>query len=154
MRRIWVLLAMVLVVVLIGMALTKPDDVAHFAEMKRVARSEVGRQLAASQLTEEYAAMLSVVVMGKVNSYVDRHLTVYDYFFFTLGTMRHQGMSVPATLGTFNKVFFIVDEDEVRKAAAQKFKIPQVDIKNKEDMKKLKDMKDLKDLKDYEDMNE
>ena len=105
MRRVLILLGMVLFLLLIVMALTKTDESEHFAKMRTVALSEVGRQIAAYDLPEETSAILTTTVMGKVNNYVAGHLTVHDCLFFTLGTMRHQGMSVPATLGVFKKVF-------------------------------------------------
>ena len=139
---------MVFVVVLIVGAITKTDDAEHYMKVKRVARSEVGRRMAERQLPAEYASMVTIQVMDKVNNYVDRHLTVRDCIFFTLGTMRHQGMTVPATLGIFNKVYLIVSEDDIRTAAAHRFKIPDVDIKNKEDIMKLKNLKNLKVFSD------
>ena len=148
MRRVWILLGMVLVVVLIAGAITKTDGAEHYMQVKMVARSEVSRRMAERQLPAEFASMVSYQVMDKVNNYVDRHLTVRDCIFFTLGTMRYQNMSIPATLGIFNKVFLIVSEDDIRTAAAQRFKIPDVDIKNKEDMMKLKNLKNLKVFSD------
>ena len=133
MRKIWILLGMILVVVLIVMALTKPDTIEHFIEVKRVARTELSHQLSDSIMLGEHATVVSVEVMGKVNAYVDSHMKVYDCVFFTLGMMRYQKMSVPTTLGVFDKVFFIVDEDKVRKAVSNKIKIPKVDI---EELKK------------------
>jgi len=136
MRKVLVFGGMVFVVVLIAMALTKPDDIQHYTKVKAIARSELSRQLADSLKLEEYAAAVSVVVMGKVNTYVDSHLRVRDCVFFTLGIMNYQGMSVPATLGVFNHVLFIVDEDKVRKAVTKKVKIPKIDI---EELKELKE---------------
>ena len=148
MRRVWILLGMVLVVVLIIGAFTKTDEAAHYMKVKMVARSEVGRRMAERQLPEEYASMVTIQVMDKVNNYVDNHLTVRDCIFFTLCTMSHKGMTIPATLGIFNKVILIVSEDDVRTAAAQRFKVPDVDIKNKEDMMKLKNLKNFKVFSD------
>ena len=148
MRRVWILLGMVFVVVLIVGAITKTDGAEHYMKVKMVARSEVSRRMDERQLPAEFASMVSYQVMDKVNNYVDRHLTVRDCIFFTLGTMRHQGMTVPATLGIFNKVLLIVSEDDIRTAAAHRFKIPDVDIKNKEDMMKLKNLKNLKVFSD------
>ena len=128
MRKVLVFWGMVFVVVLIAMALTKPDDIQHYTKVKAIARSELSRQLADSLKLEEYAAAVSVVVMGKVNTYVDRPLKVRDCVFFTLGIINYQVMSVATTLGVFNHVLFIMDENKVRKEVTKKVKITKNDI--------------------------
>ena len=123
MRKVIFFLVMALVVVLTAMALTKPDDQAHYALVKAIVRSEVSHHLANNKLVKEYGNVISYEALGKANDYVDRRLKIHDFVCFTLGTVRHQNMSVPITLGIFNHVIFIADEDEIKKAIVKKMSI-------------------------------
>ena len=123
MRKVIIFLVMALVVVLTAMALTKPDDQAHYALVKAIVRSEVSHHLANSKLVKEYGNVVSYEALGRVNNYVDSHLKIHDFVCFTLGTAQHQKMTVPVTLGIFHRVILIGDEDEIKKAIAKKVNI-------------------------------
>lgn len=123
MRKVIVFLVMGLFVVLIAMALTKPNNSEHYVLVKAMVRDEVSHQLANNKLMKEYGEIISYEALGRANSYVDNRLEVHDFVFFTLGTVRHQGMSAPITLGVFKKVIFIGDEEEIKKAIAKKMQI-------------------------------
>ena len=42
-----------------------------------------------------------------------------DYFFINVGTVNHHGTAYPVTIGAFNKVFLLVDEEQVKQVIRQ-----------------------------------
>ena len=123
MRKVIISIVMAAAILMIVMALTKPDDDAHYALVKAIVRSEVSNQLGNNKLVEEYGNVVLYEALGKANDYVDHRLRIRNFICFTLGTVRHQDMTVPITLGIFNHVILIGDEDEIKKAIVKKMSI-------------------------------
>ena len=54
------------------------------------------------------------VAMNTAGLYLQRHMTVDDYFFVTVGMLNHRGTNMPMTLGIMGKVFVLMNEEQVR----------------------------------------
>jgi hypothetical protein len=117
-KKLFVLLGLVVIVALVAMTFTKPDRQAHFNAVARLAQNMVDKELSniPLPLPDEVVNIGSETAMGAANMYLLSNLMVNDYFFVNVGTVNHHGTAYPVTVGVFNKVFLLVDEEQVRQA--------------------------------------
>jgi hypothetical protein len=117
-KKLFVLLGLVIIVALVAMTFTKPDRQAHFNAVSQLTQNMVDKELSniPDILPDEIVNIGSETAMGVANMYLLNNLMVNDYFFINVGTVNHHGTAYPVTVGVFNKVFLLVDEEQVRKA--------------------------------------
>ena len=117
-KKLFVLLVLVIIVALVAMKFTKPDREAHFNAVAQLTQNMVDKELSniPIPLPEEIVNIGSETAMGVANMYLLSNLMVNDYFFINVGTVNHHGTAYPVTIGAFNKVFLLVDEEQVRQA--------------------------------------
>ena len=120
-KKLFVLLGLVVIVALVAMTFTKPDRQAHFNAVAQLAQNMVDKELSniPLPLPDEVVNFGSETAMGAANMYLLSNLMVNDYFFVNVGTVNHHGTAYPVTIGAFNKVFLLVDEEQVKQVIRQ-----------------------------------
>ena len=120
-KKLFVLLGLVVIVALVAMTFTKPDRQAHFNAVAQLAQNVVDKELSniPLPLPDEVVNFGSETAMGAANMYLLSNLMVNDYFFVNVGTVNHHGTAYPVTIGAFNKVFLLVDEEQVKQVIRQ-----------------------------------
>lgn len=113
-KKVFVLLTLVVLILIVAMALTKPDPMLHQEAVRQMAMNIVNTELTRAQLPEEYAVNANSEAMNKVNSYLQGRMEVDDYVVVSVGRIQYHGKAYPITLGTFGKVFVLTDEEQVR----------------------------------------
>ena len=116
MKKILVLLGLVIVLLLVVSTFTKPTREAHFEAVSQLASNVVDNERNNYPLPEEVVNLGTQTAMGVANTYLRTNLMVNDYFFLNVGTVNRHGTAYPITIGAFNKVFLLVDEEQVRQA--------------------------------------
>ena len=117
-KKLFVLLGLVVIVAVVALTFTKPARPAHFTAVAQLAQNMVDKELSniPLPLPDEVVNFGSETAMGAANMYLLSNLMVNDYFFINVGTVNHHGTAYPVTVGVFNKVFLLVDEEQVRQA--------------------------------------
>ena len=120
-KKLFVLLVLVIIVALVAMKFTKPDREAHFNAVAQLTQNMVDKELSniPIPLPEEIVNIGPETAMGVANMYLLSNLMVNDYFFINVGTVNHHGTAYPVTIGAFNKVFLLVDEEQVKQVIRQ-----------------------------------
>jgi hypothetical protein len=120
-KKLFVLLVLVIIVALVAMKFTKPDREAHFNAVAQLTQNMVDKELSniPIPLPEEIVNIGSETAMGVANMYLLSNLMVNDYFFINVGTVNHHGTAYPVTICAFNKVFLLVDEEQVKQVIRQ-----------------------------------
>lgn len=114
MKKVLLFLTFAVIILMIVMALMKPDSTAHYDEVRRFVMNVVNTEMAQKQLPEEYAMQATMEASDKVNSYLRSRMRVDDYVIASVAMMRHQGGMYPVAVGIFGKVYVLVGEDQVR----------------------------------------
>lgn len=119
-KKIFVFLTFVVIIMLVAMALTKPEAWEHYGEVRsmamKVASQEAAKLQLPVELPEEYAKVGEEVVMDAAGSFIQNNMTVDDYGVLSVGVVNFRGQSLPITVGAFGKVFVLVDEEDIRRA--------------------------------------
>ena len=114
-KKILVLLPLVVLFLSFVLLFTKPAPIDHINNVKNTVMNVVHQELMRRQLPEEYAVQASMEADEKVNSYLQTHLEVKDYFVVNVGLLTHHGNTYPITIGTLGKVHVLIDEAQARK---------------------------------------
>lgn len=115
-KKLLVLLGLLIIVALGAMTFMKPDREAHFNAVAQLTQSMVDKELNNIPLPKEVVNLGSETAMGVANMYLLNNLMVNDYFFINVGTVNRHGTAYPITIGAFNKVFLLVDEEDIKQA--------------------------------------
>ena len=113
-KKVLMSLTLVVIILVVVMAMSKPDSTAHYDEVKRFAMKVVDTEMNKKQIPEEYAMQATMEASDKVNSYLRSRMTVEDYAIASVALMKHQGSTYPIAIGAFGKVNILVGEDQVR----------------------------------------
>ena len=101
------------------MALTKPEPWEHQAAVRelaiRVASQEAAKLQLPEELPAEYVKLGEDMVMDAAGSFVQSNVQVDDYGVLSVGMVSFRGQTIPVTVGTFGKVFVLVDEEDVKR---------------------------------------
>lgn len=123
-KKIFVFLTFVVIIVLVVMALTKPEPWEHQAAVRELAMKVVSQEVASVQLPKEMPAEFAEQVtekgldmaMNAAGSFLQSNMQVEDYLVLSVGWVSYHGQTLPITVGTFGRVFVLADENDVRNA--------------------------------------
>ena len=121
-KKIFVFLTFVVIIVLVVMALTKPEPWEHQAAVRELAMRVVSQGMAdvrmPVQLPEEYAKIgteiATDIAMDAAGNFLQTNMQVDDYLVVSVGWVNYHGQNLPVTVGTFGRVFVLVDEEDVK----------------------------------------
>lgn len=114
-RKVLFIFAIVVVIVLATLAMTKPDRAAHYEAVKAMALKTVDHELSKNPQTAEYAAIGTAKALNMIDEYLQRNLLVYEHTFYSSGVLIYNDRFIPISVGVFNKVYLTVGEEDVKR---------------------------------------
>ena len=114
-RRILLGVAIIVVIVMAALAMTKPDKVAHYEAVKAMALKAVDHELSNNPETAEYAALGTVAALNKIDEYLQRNLLVSEHTFYNSAVLIYNDKFIPISVGVFNQVYLTLDEEDIRR---------------------------------------
>ena len=99
--------------VIIGVVLmaTRPDREAHKEALKSVASAVVNAEMDQSGIEETIASIGTMLGISAIDVYLSTNLVVRDHTFYNVGTINYEGLPRMVSVGLFNHVFTISEED-------------------------------------------
>ena len=130
-KKVFIFLTFAVLVLLVVMALTKPEPWLHQAEVRKLAQSVASQKMSNIKLPEEYAEYLpeeyanmelpeeyaqlgTDMITNAAGSFLQSNMRVDDYVVLSVGMVDFHGQTLPVTIGAFGKVFVLADEEDVR----------------------------------------
>ena len=104
------------VLVVLGLALiaTCPNRDAHREAVKSVLSAAINAEMDQSGIEETTAAIGTMLAVSAIDSYLNANLVVRDRTFYNVGVVSYEGEFHMISVGVFNHVFTI-SEDDARK---------------------------------------
>lgn len=121
-RRILLGVAIIVVIVMAALAMTKPDRVSHYEAVKTMALKAVDHELSNNPETAEYAALGTVTALNMIDEYLKRNLLVYEHTFYNSGVLIYNDNFIPISVGVFNHVYLTFDEEDMKRV----IKMPEI----------------------------
>jgi hypothetical protein len=129
-KYIFLGIALILVIVLVTLAMTKPDRAAHYDAVKGLALKTVDHELSSNPLTAEYTAVGNMVALNFIDEYLKRNLLLREHTFYTSGVLMYNDMFIPISIGVFGQVYLTVDENDLKQVVAMPEMQQILDLKN------------------------
>ena len=101
------------VLVVLGLALiaTCPNRDAHREAVKSVLSAAINAEMDQSGIEETTAAIGAMLAVSAIDSYLNSHLVVRDRTFYNVGVVSYEGEFHMISVGVFNHVFTISEDD-------------------------------------------
>ena len=122
--------AIVAIIVMITLAMTKPDRPAHYDAVKGLALKTVDHELTSNPVTAEYAALGTMVALNMIDEYLQRNLIIREHTFYTSGVLVYKEWFIPVSIGVMGKVYLTVDEDDLKRVIEKPEVKQMLDLKN------------------------
>ena len=101
------------VLVVLGVALiaTCPNRDAHREAVKSVLSAAINAEMDQSGIEETTAAIGTMLAVSAIDSYLNSNLVVRDRTFYNVGVVSYEGEFHMISVGVFNHVFTISEDD-------------------------------------------
>jgi hypothetical protein len=111
------------ILVVLGLALiaTCPDRDAHREAVKSVLSAAINAEMDQSNINETMAAISTMFAVSAIDSYLSSNLVVRDRTFYNVGVVSYEGDFHMVSVGVFNHVFTI-SEDDARQFVKERLK--------------------------------
>lgn len=114
MKKIFLAIALAVVVVLVAAAMTTPDYKAHYAAVKGTALHVIDHEVNANPWTALFGPMVTMGALDVVDAYLKKNLLFYDHTFYTTGVLIYKDQFIPVSVGAFGHVHMLVSEDDIK----------------------------------------
>lgn len=114
MKKFFYTLLVLLAIALVGVV-TCPDKEAHSAAMMNLINVGLSSEMSKSDMDENIALFTATLGSGLFELIINKTLVVDNYFVFSKGRLVYDGESTTVSLGVFNHVFTMSEEEFLRR---------------------------------------
>ena len=128
--------AAILALLLVAMAMTKPDKMAHYGRVKAEALKVVDHQIVSRPELAEFAAIGTVKAMEAADAYLGRNLLVYEHTFYNEGVLLYNDYMVTVSIGVLGQVFLTVAHEDLERAINSTELMKMMGVESIDDVKR------------------
>ena len=103
----------------LGLMVTTPDRQQHVDTIKSVVKGAVSAELRDNNIDGPLGSIVSVAATTAIDQFLNTSFLVRDHRFYSLGFVDYNGEFVMVSLGIFNHVYTL-DEDQARQLIKSK----------------------------------
>ncbi len=120
-----ILLGMVVIVVgvLVSLAVTKPDRMAHYDAVKGLMVKVIEKKVASLDIDESFKTMGTLAALNAGDAYLRQNLLVYEHTFYNTGILIYEDNFIMVSIGAWGHAFLTFTEEDIDKYLSDKLKI-------------------------------
>lgn len=118
MKKVLLILAVVILVVMGVLAMTKPDRTTHYDALKEVVLKAVEAKMDQVGKAVPYESLRTkgtYMALSAADEYLKKNLLVYEKMFYNKGVLVYEGYHVLVSVGVMGHVFLTFDEKDIDK---------------------------------------
>ena len=115
MKKALVIVAVVVFAVMVTLAMTKPDQTAHYNALKTVVLKAVEEKVEKSVPYEGLRMKATIMALNTADDYLKRNLFFYEKTFYNKGILVYEDYFILVSVGVMGHVYLTFDEKDVGK---------------------------------------